>query len=266
MQGYVYAAKRLAARCARRLGKQALADALDAQAVKLAERFEAAFWCEDIGTYALALDGQKRPCCVRTSNAGQVLLSGIAAPERAESVMRGLMRPSFFSGWGIRTVAREERRYNPMSYHNGSVWPHDNALIAAGFARYGYKNAIDRVFKGLFDAASYMDLRRLPELYCGFLRGRQRGPTLYPVACSPQAWAAGTPLMLLQSSLGLEFDQDRNEILLREPRLPAFLEEVTLRNLRLGQSTVDLMLRRHGNDVSIQVLRNDGQIRISAVY
>ena len=266
VQGYVYAAKRAAARGARRLGKLALGDALDAQATKLAERFEAAFWCEDIGTYALALDGQKRPCRVRTSNAGQVLFSGIAAPERAESVMRDLMRPSFFSGWGIRTVAREERRYNPMSYHNGSVWPHDNALIAAGFARYGHKNAIDRVFKGLFDAASYMDLRRLPELYCGFQRGRQRGPTLYPVACSPQAWAAGTPLMLLQSSLGLEFDQDRNEILLREPRLPAFLEEVTLRNLRLGKSAVDLMLRRHGNDVSIQVLRNEGQIRIAAVY
>ena len=256
----------LAARGARRLGKQSLGDALDAQATKLAERFEAAFWCEDIGTYALALDGQKRPCRVRTSNAGQVLFSGIAAPERAEAVMRDLMRPSFFSGWGIRTVAREERRYNPMSYHNGSVWPHDNALIAAGFARYGHKSAIDRVFKGLFDAASYMDLRRLPELYCGFQRGRQRGPTLYPVACSPQAWAAGTPLMLLQSSLGLEFDQDRNEILLREPRLPAFLEEVTLRNLRLGRSTVDLMLRRHGHDVSIQVLRNEGQIRIAAVY
>ena len=154
VQGYVYAAKRLAARAARRLGKQALGDALDAQATKLAEQFEAAFWCDDIGTYALALDGQKRPCRVRTSNAGQVLFSGIAAPERAEAVMRDLMRPSFFSGWGIRTVAREEPRYNPMSYHNGSVWPHDNSLIAAGFARYGHKDAIDRVFKGLFDAAS----------------------------------------------------------------------------------------------------------------
>ena len=236
VQGYVYAAKRLAARAARRLGKQARGDALDAQATKLAERFEAAFWCDDIGTYALALDGQKRPCRVRTSNAGQVLFSGIAAPERAEAVMRDLMRPSFFSGWGIRTVARDEPRYNPMSYHNGSVWPHDNSLIAAGFARYGHKDAIDRVFKGLFDAATYMDLRRLPELYCGFQRGRERGPTLYPVACSPQAWAAGTPLLLLQSSLGLEFNPDRNEILLRKPRLPPFLEEVTLRNLRLGRS------------------------------
>jgi glycogen debranching enzyme len=266
VQGYVYAAKRLAARGARRLGKHALGDTLDAEAANLAERFEATFWCADIGTYALALDGQKRPCRVRTSNAGQVLFSGIATPDRAEAVMRGLMRPSFFSGWGIRTVAREERRYNPMSYHNGSVWPHDNSLIAAGFARYGHKSAIDRVFKGLFDAASYMDLRRLPELYCGFQRGRQRGPTLYPVACSPQAWAAGTPLLLLQSSLGLEFDPDRNEILLRKPRLPQFLEEVTLRNLRLGQSVVDLMLRRHGNDVSLQVLRNEGQIKVGAVY
>ena len=266
VQGYVYAAKRLAARSARRLGKHLLGDALDSQAAKLAERFEAAFWCADIGTYALALDGQKRPCRVRTSNAGQALFSGIAAPDRAEAVMRDLMRPSFFSGWGIRTVAREERRYNPMSYHNGSVWPHDNSLIAAGFARHGHKSAIDRVFTGLFDAASYMDLRRLPELYCGFQRGRERGPTLYPVACSPQAWAAGTPLLLLQSSLGLEFDPDRNEILLRKPRLPPFLEEVTLRNLRLGQSTVDLMLRRHGNDVSLQVLRNEGQIMVAAVY
>jgi glycogen debranching enzyme len=266
VQGYVYAAKRLAARGARRLGKYAAGDALDAQAAKLAERFAAAFWCNDIATYALALDGEKRPCCVRTSNAGQALFSGIARPDHAEAVMRDLMRPSFFSGWGIRTVAREERRYNPMSYHNGSVWPHDNSLIAAGFARYGHKSAIDRVFKGLFDAASYMELRRLPELYCGFHRGRERGPTLYPVACSPQAWAAGTPLLLLQSSLGLEFDPDRNEILLRNPRLPEFLEEVTLRNLRLGLSAVDLLLRRHGNNVSLQVLRNEGDIKVAALY
>ena len=266
VQGYVYAAKRLAARGARRLGKHALGDALDAQAQILAKRFEAAFWCEDIGTYALALDGQKRPCRVRTSNAGQVLFSGIATPAHAEAVMHDLMRPSFFSGWGIRTVAREERRYNPMSYHNGSVWPHDNSLIAAGLARYGHKSAVERIFKGLFEAASYMELRRLPELYCGFQRGRERGPTLYPVACSPQAWAAGTPLLLLQSSLGLEFNPDRNEILLRKPRLPPFLGEVTLRNLRLGESTLDLRLRRHGDDVSLQVLRNEGQVMVSAVY
>ena len=266
VQGYVYAAKRLAARAARRLGNKARGDALDAQATKLAEQFEAAFWCNDMGTYALALDGRKRQCGVRTSNAGQVLFSGIATPDRAELVMRDLMRPAFFSGWGIRTLARDEPRYNPMSYHNGSVWPHDNSLIAAGFARYGHKAAVDRVFKGLFDSASYMDLRRLPELYCGFNRGRERGPTLYPVACSPQAWAAGTPLLLLQSSLGLEFNADCNEILLRKPRLPSFLDEVNLSNLRLGQSVVDLTLRRHGDEVSVQVLRNEGYIKVAAIY
>ena len=266
VQGYVYAAKLLAARAAHRLGQHTRGDALEAQARTLAERFEAAYWCEDIGTYALALDGQKRPCRVRTSNAGQVLFSGIAAPERAEAVARELMRPSLFSGWGIRTVAREERRYNPMSYHNGSVWPHDNSLIAAGFARYGHKNAVDRIFKGLFEAASYMDLRRLPELYCGFQRGRERGPTLYPVACSPQAWAAGTPLLLLQSSLGLEVNPDRHEILLHKPQLPSFLDEVTLHNLHIGKSAIDLRLRRHGADVSLQALRNDGQIKVAVIY
>jgi glycogen debranching enzyme len=266
VQGYVYAAKSLAARAARRLGKHALGEGLEAQAKNLAKQFESAFWCEEIGSYALALDGQKQPCRVRTSNAGQVLFSGIAAPEHAEAVTRDLMRPSFFSGWGIRTVAREESRYNPMSYHNGSVWPHDNSLIAAGFARYGHKGAVDRVFRGLFEAASYMDLRRLPELYCGFHRGRERGPTLYPVACSPQAWAAGTPLLLLRSALGLEFDPDRYEIVLHKPQLPSFLDEVTLRNLRLGQSAVDLRLRRHGAEVSLQVVRTEGQIKVAAIY
>jgi glycogen debranching enzyme len=265
VQGYVYAAKRLSATAARRLGKSTLGDALDGQADALAARFESAFWCDDIGTYVVALDGRKQQCRVRTSNAGHVLFSGIAAPERAEAVMRGLMQPSFFSGWGIRTVAREEMRYNPMSYHNGSVWPHDNAMIAAGFARYGHKDAVDRVFRSLFDAASYMDLRRLPELYCGFQRGRERGPTLYPVACSPQAWAAGAPIQLLRACLGLEFNPDRNQILLHKPRLPPFLNEVTLRNLRLGHSTVDLTLHRHGNDVSLHVFRNDGEA-VVAIY
>ena len=266
VQGYVYAAKQLAARSARLLGKRELAQQLDREADALAAKFNAAFWCDDIGTYALALDGEKRPCRVRTSNAGQVLMSGIAPAERAEAVARDLMRPSFFSGWGIRTVASEERRYNPMSYHNGSVWPHDNALIAAGFARFGHKTAVARVFEGLFDAASYMDLRRLPELYCGFQRGRGRGPTLYPVACSPQAWAAGTPFMLLQSTLGLEFDLDRNEILLRDPQLPSFLEHVTLKNLRIGAFSVDIALHRAGTTVSLQVLRNDGQVRVATLH
>ena len=265
VQGYVFAGKRLAARCAARLGKIERANQLEAEAQRLAARFEEAFWCEDLGTYALALDGDKQPCKVRTSNAGQLLFSGMVRAERARMVAADLMRPHFFTGWGIRTVAQGEARYNPMSYHDGSIWPHDNALIALGLARYGLKHSVECVFKGLFDAAAYMDLRRLPELFCGFRREKERGPTLYPVACAPQAWASATPFTLLEAALGLEFDVQRGEIRLRNPRLPAFLNEVILRELRLGPSSVDLRLRRHGEDVSLEVLRTRGQIQVSIV-
>ena len=232
VQGYVYAAKCLASRCARRLGRTDDANRLQAEATNLAQRFEDAFWCPEIETYALALDGKKRPCRVRTSNAGQVLFTGIASDERARKVGRALLRPQFFSGWGIRTVSSEEQCFNPMAYHNGSIWPHDNALIAIGLAKYGLSHELERVFSGLFDAATYMDLRRLPELLCGFQRRRGRGPTLYPVACAPQAWASAAPFTLIQASLGLEFDPDANEIRLRNPHLPAFLDEVFLSDLR----------------------------------
>ncbi|MDB5635981.1 MAG: amylo-alpha,6-glucosidase, partial [Bradyrhizobium sp.] len=240
VQGYVFAGKRLAARCAARLGKRDRARKLEAEAKLLAERFERAFWCDDLGTYALALDGAKEPCKVRTSNAGQLLFSGMVREDRARLVAADLMRSHFFTGWGIRTVARGEARYNPMSYHDGSIWPHDNALIALGLARYGLKHSVGRVFEGLFEAATYMDLRRLPELFCGFRRENRRGPTLYPVACAPQAWASATPFTLLEAALGLEFDVRRGEIRLRNPRLPAFLNEVVLHELQLGPSSVDL--------------------------
>ena len=180
-------------------------------------------------------------------------------------VAEGLLRPEFFSGWGIRTVAKAEARYNPMSYHNGSIWPHDNALIALGFARYDRKQEIEQVFTGLFDAASYLDLRRLPELFCGFQRSRGRGPTLYPVACSPQAWASATPFTLLEASLGLEFDIGAGEIRLRNPCLPAFLQEVVLRNLGLGRSNVDLRVSRRNKGASVEILRGQGDIQISVI-
>ena len=265
VQGYVYAAKRLAAFCARKLGKAAKARQLEAEAKVLAARFEQAFWCDDIGFYALALDGAKRPCKVRTSNAGQLLFSGMIRPDRARMIAADLMRPHFFSGWGIRTVALGEVRYNPMSYHDGSIWPHDNALIALGLARYGLKYSVAHVFRALFDAASYMDLRRLPELFCGFRREKRRGPTLYPVACAPQAWASATPFTLLEAALGIEFDVGRNEIRLRNPHLPSFLNEVILRDLQLGASSVDLRIVRHGDDVALEVLRTRGQIQVSIV-
>ena len=266
VQGYVYAAKRMAARCARRLKHDAAAQRLDSEANRLAERFEAAFWCPELETYALALDGAKNPCRVRTSNAGQVLFTGIAATDRAKRVAEDLLQPRFFSGWGIRTVAKDQARFNPMSYHNGSIWPHDNALIALGLARYQCKPDIDTLFGGLFAAATYMDHRRLPELFCGFQRQRGQGPTLYPVACSPQAWASATPFTLLEASLGLEFDPFNGEIRLRNPRLPEFLDEVILRGLRLASSSVDLRVRRHGDTVSLDTTRISGDIRVSIVF
>ncbi len=266
VQGYVFAAKTTIARVARRLGRIEEARRLETAAKRLARRFETAFWCPEIGTYALALDGAKQPCRVRTSNAGQLLFTGIAPTDRAAQVAAGLLQPRFFSGWGIRTVAKGEARYNPMSYHNGSVWPHDNALIALGLARYGFKAAAGHLFKGLFDAATYMDLRRLPELFCGFQRQPSRGPTLYPVACSPQAWAGATPFSLIEASLGLELDPRHHEVRFRNPALPSFLDDVTLRNLRLGESSVDIKVRRHVDDVSLEILRTHGtKLRISIV-
>lgn len=263
VQGYVFAAKRALARVATRIGKSDIASDLRASANRLAERFENAFWCSELGTYALALDGEKRPCCVRTSNAGQVLFSGLPRPERAALVAEDLLSSRFFSGWGIRTVARGEARYNPMSYHNGSVWPHDNAMIALGLARYGFKRHLERLFEALFNTASYMEFRRLPELFCGFQRVRGRGPTLYPVACAPQAWASATPFTLIEASLGMRFDPARNEIELHNPHLPAFLDSMVLHNLMLGDAGLDLKIRRHQEEVSVEVLGSRGQVDVA---
>jgi glycogen debranching enzyme len=153
-----------------------------------------------------------------------------------------------------------------MSYHNGSIWPHDNALIALGMARCGRHDLLERLFKGLFDAATYMDMRRLPELFCGFRRGRGRGPTLYPVACSPQAWASATPFTLIEASLGLQFDPVANEIRLRNPRLPAFLDEMVLRDLQLNGASIDIKVRRHRSSVSVEVLEQRGALQLSVVF
>jgi glycogen debranching enzyme len=265
VQGYVFYAKRLIARCARRLGLPDRADALEAQARRLAVQFERAFWRDDLHLYALALDGAKEPCRVRTSNSGQVLFTGIAQPDHAAVVARRLLEPDLFSGWGIRTVSRSEVRYNPMSYHNGSVWPHDNGLIAMGLSKIGAKAAVNAIFSGLFDAATYMDLHRLPELFCGFQRPRNRGPTRYPVACMPQAWASAAPFCLLQAALGLEIDPATGELRLRNPSLPKFLREVTVRNLKVGDGSVDFTVRRDGSVVSVSVLRSNGPIEVSVL-
>ena len=175
------------------------------------------------------------------------------------------MSSSFHCGWGIRTVATSEARYNPMSYHNGSVWPHDNALIALGFARYGLKDEVIRIFNGLFAAATHMDLRRLPELFCGFARRPGRGPTLYPVACMPQAWAAVAPLALLQASLGLGFDVAGRAVRFEHPMMPEWLEQVSLRGISLCGHQLDVQLHRGSGEVAATVLGRTGPLRVVSI-
>lgn len=262
VQAYVYAAWRAAADVFRAVGMPDRASRLETAAKRLRKRFDERFFDEELGTYVLALDGEKRPCRVRTSNAGHALFAGIALPRRVPQVVRALMDNASFSGWGIRTVATTEPRYNPMSYHNGSVWPHDNTLIAAGFTRYGFRAEAARIFEGLFQASTYIDLRRLPELFCGFPKRRGRGPTFYPVACSPQAWAAAAPLALLRICLGMRFDPGAGHLTFHEPVLPDFLEEVTLRGIVFPQGKVDVALKRASTEVLAQLLAREGKIRV----
>jgi glycogen debranching enzyme len=260
VQGYAHAAKLAAAHIARRLGDADRSRALEAQAKNLQTAIEAAFWSDALGTYALALDGDKRPCLVRASNAGHLLLSGTARHDHAVQATAQLLGGAFFSGWGIRTVATDAARYNPMSYHNGSVWPHDNALIGMGMARYGMRLDAAKILDGLFDASIYIELRRLPELVCGFRRRQTQGPTYYPVACAPQAWSAVALPALLAACLGISFDPARRTVIFNRPVLPRCLDEVTLRNLVIGDARLDVVLRGEGGDVAMRVLGRSGDI------
>ncbi len=260
VQGYVFAARRAVAAMAHALGHDTEADRQTFLAEQLRVAFEEKFWCPDLGTYALALDGNGEPCRVRASNAGHLLMTGIASPARAASVVVELLQSRFYTGWGIRTLASNESRYNPMSYHNGSVWPHDNALIALGIGAAGYRREAMRIMNGLFDASLYIDLKRLPELLCGFARRRGQGPTFYPVACSPQAWAATALHATLAACLGLSFDPAASAVVFDRPCLPAFLEVVTLHNLALGDARISVVLRRSGDEVAMNVLRRTGVI------
>ncbi len=265
VQGYAYEAKVHGAALAEMMRDEALALKLRREAAELKENFARDFWCDELGVYALALDGEKRPCRVRSSNAGHCLFSGIALPEHARRISETLLGESFFSGWGVRTLASGEVRYNPMSYHNGSVWPHDNALIASGLARYGYTGQALKIMEGLFQTSIAMDLHRLPELFCGFRRRPGLGPILYPLSCAPQAWAAGAVFLLLQSSLGLSIDGGAKEVRLTYPALPPFLDEVRLAGLKIGEASVDLLIRRYGDDVAVNVLRREGSVNVVVV-
>lgn len=263
VQGYVYAAKRHAAGLADVLGRESTATRLSREAEELQAQFEDAFWCEDLGTYALALDGDKNQCRVRSSNAGHALFSGIAHRDRARQVADTLFEDASFCDWGIRTVAHSEARYNPMSYHNGSIWPHDNALIAAGLGSYGFKDKALELLTAFFDASLFVDLQRLPELFCGFRRRSGKGPILYPVACIPQAWAAGSVFMLLQACLGLSISAPDREICFHYPKLPPSINEIEITGLQVGDARVDLRLRRHEEDVGVNIVNKEGEVEVA---
>jgi glycogen debranching enzyme len=265
VQGYVYLALRLAAEMAADFGDQITGRDSRERADRLQRRFEEAFWCEELGTYALALDGDKNPCRVRTSNAGQLLFTGIAEPGRATRVAMGLMGRDFSTGWGVRTVSSREKRFNPTSYHNGSIWPHDNALIGLGLARYGHTSQALGLTCAMFDAGAHMHLRRLPELFCGFERKRDKSPTLYPVACAPQAWAACAPFALLQACLGLEIDADGAMVTLHRPRLPPFLDWLKVSRLQVGDSRLDLLFRRQDQSVAVSLLSREGDAEVEVM-
>ncbi len=265
VQAYAHAAWCGAAGLAEALGRPDHAAGYRARGEALAENFERDFWCDDLGTYALALDGAKRPCRVRSSNAGHVLFTGTASPEHAARLRQTLMADDSFSGWGVRTLSAREQRYNPMSYHNGSVWPHDNALIACGLARYGMRGPVLDILHGLFDASTFVDQHRMPELFCGFARRPAEGPTRYPVACAPQAWAAGAVYLLLQACLGVTVDAVGRVVRFERPVLPPYIERVRISRLRVGDARLDLELQRHQTGVSINVTRREGRVDVIAV-
>ena len=265
VQAYAFDARTRAARMAEALGDAARCTLLREQAERLRVAFEREFWCEEESTYALALDGRKRPCRVRSSNAGHCLFGGIASTDRARRVAQLLAGPDMFSGWGIRTLASVERRYNPMSYHNGSVWPHDNGLIAAGFSRYGLDEYLMAPVAGLFEASGEMDLQRLPELFCGFHRRPGESPTNYPVACAPQAWASGVAFHLVHSCLRMALDDSGARLTVTRPVLPPFLTYVRLLGLELPAGRMDLLFEQQPGGVHVTVLQRTGRTELQVI-
>jgi glycogen debranching enzyme len=255
VQGYVYDAKKQAAYMAQRLGYNEMAEALKKEAEELKQHFNEVFWDDGLGTYILALDGDKRPCRVVSSNVGHLLFSGIATQERAAKTAIVLMNDDMFNGWGIRTLSFKAARYNPMSYHNGSVWPHDTAIIAYGFARYGLMHQALRLMQGLFDASLFIELQRLPELFCGFPFRKGESPTAYPVACSPQAWSVAAVFLLVQACLRVTFDAHNKKLTLYKPMLPDYIKQIRISNLRFGDENFEIDLVKYEHDLGIHLIK-----------
>jgi glycogen debranching enzyme len=262
VQAYYFAALRAGAALTMALGDHTRSSELSRRARQLRDAFDAAFWLRDEGTYALALDRDKRPCRVRASNVGHCLAAGIIPHERAPQVAATLMSPDSFTGWGIRTLDQREARYNPMSYHNGSVWPHDTSIVAAGLARYGFKQDAMQLLTGLLDLSQALPLRRLPELICGFDREHGEGPTTYPVACAPQAWAAGSLFLALSACLGMRIDAEYHSLTFERPILPPTVPRLSLTGLRIGGTSVDVTLERDDDHVGVRIDRRDGPLDV----
>jgi glycogen debranching enzyme len=262
VQGYVYAALNSMAQLAGTRAQHSMADGWRCRADALRAAIERHFWLPELNSYAIAVDGDGTPCRVRASNAGHLLFCQVPSAERGAAVSSQLLSQQSSSGWGIRTLALGQARYNPMSYHNGSIWPHDTAICAAGIARYGGRTQVVQLLSELFEAANHFAFR-LPELYCGFARIPGQGPTPYPVACLPQAWSSGSIFMLLQATLGVRIDGQRKEVHIERPLLPIGIESLTVSDLPVADTRIDLEFHRIGDDVVAVPTRHvEGDVRV----
>ncbi len=262
VQGYVYDARRRLARLARRRGDAEFAAKQEAAAAALRARFATAYRPVD-GAIPMALDGNRQPMDAVASNMGHCLWSGIVADDALDAVATRLMAPDMFSGWGIRTYAANQPGYNPIGYHTGTVWPHDTAIAAAGLKAAGAIDAADRLAAAVLESAQSFPAFRLPELFCGFERSATGTPVAYPIACSPQAWAAAAPLFLVRTLLGMQARADRGELELIRPHLPAFMGKLVIRGLRVGRGSCDLLVHRWRGMTSVEVLRKDGDLDVT---
>jgi glycogen debranching enzyme len=265
VQGYVYMAKIRMAKLADILEDKELRQRLRLEHQEFRKRFNKDFWMEDLEYCALALDRHGKQYRVISSNPGHCLESGLFYDSQASKVISRLMSADMFNGWGIRTLSSNMVAYNPMSYHNGTVWPHDNALIARGFAAMGRLDLVEFIFNGLFEAARHVYYRRLPELFCGFRRedGKEGDPPVrYAVACSPQAWSAASMYSIIQSFLNMSVDAPRKILSIRAPRLPETLNTLQINSLRVGQAVVDLEFRRTQKSVTVDVRNRQGELDI----
>jgi glycogen debranching enzyme len=264
VQGYAYAALEAMSELAATRGEQARSDRWRQRSQRLRAAIEERFWVPEMKYYAIALDGEGEPCKVYGSNAGHLLFCGVPSEERAAAVAAQLLSSRFSSGWGIRTLAEGEPRYNPMSYHNGSIWPHDTSVCAAGISRYGGRAEVVRIVSDIFETANRFGMR-LPELYCGFPRIPGQGPAPYPVACLPQAWSSGTVFLLLQASLGIRIDGRHNEVHIRRPMLPADIESLCIRDVPFDHARIDLEFHRIGAEVVVVPANHaDSGVRVLA--